>query len=188
MMGMYWFFDGCSPCSCSKKGAYPRNVLSTDLLFALQIYMASFWMGKLGGNTPKRHKLWSNSDFISKISDKAGYMSKEERQQLTGASLVDKYLDKNGKKRMVGNKNLKNSQSVPHFHLPRLCIPGLLCLPVSDLVSVISVHSASCSSSCVFSLSLFAPFASDVCVSVDADPLFHLCCHGVSCAMFPLKG
>ena len=39
-------------------------------------------MGRFGGSTPKRHRLWSNDpDLLTSIAGRAGYMSKQEMEQ-----------------------------------------------------------------------------------------------------------
>ena len=67
-------------------------------------------MGKFSAATPKRHRVWSNDPlFLTKIVSRAGYMSKEEQQSCV-VKTTRKYVDKNGVKRCVGNKDvLKNS-------------------------------------------------------------------------------
>ena len=76
-----------------------------------QAYVTTFYMGKFSGETPKRHKLWSN-DFrlLELIFGKAGYMSKVEQERCPGKT-TRKYTDRHGKVRHVGIKdNLRNSQ------------------------------------------------------------------------------
>ena len=76
-----------------------------------EAYVTTFYMGKFSGETPKRHKLWSN-DFrlLELIFGKAGYMSKVEQERCPGKT-TRKYTDGHGKVRHVGIKdNLRNSQ------------------------------------------------------------------------------
>ena len=69
-------------------------------------------MGKFGGKTPKRHRIWSNCEaLVNGILDEAGYMSKDEMKRLTGKPTVFRFIDKNGVRRHTGvQKNLKKSQ------------------------------------------------------------------------------
>ena len=69
-------------------------------------------MGRLGGPTPKRHWLWANADILEKLENAAGTMTKEDKSKCKGPSLVRRYIDKNGKKRVVGTEHLKSSQSL----------------------------------------------------------------------------
>ena len=68
-------------------------------------------MGRFGGETPKRHRLWSNDQLLLEgISCKAGYMFRAEQSQCPGQT-TKKYVDRNGVKRHVGIKEaLRNSQ------------------------------------------------------------------------------
>lgn len=71
-------------------------------------------MGAFQGQTPKRHRLWSN-DFklLEKVAEIGGSMSRADMAKLPGNDnpLVEKYLDKSGKKRHVGIAHrLKESQ------------------------------------------------------------------------------
>ena len=78
---------------------------------SLQVYVAHFYMGKFGGDTPKRHRLWSNDTWLlSRIAEKAGYMSRDEQNQCK-VKTTRKYIDAHGVKRCVGIKSvLRNSQ------------------------------------------------------------------------------
>ena len=73
-------------------------------------------MGRFGGSTPKRHRLWSNDpDLLTSIAGRAGYMSKQEMEQCVFRT-VRKYVDGNGVKRHVGNKEvLRESQCLCHL-------------------------------------------------------------------------
>ena len=65
-------------------------------------------MGCFGAATPKRHTVWSNDDFIKKLVEQGGYLSKKQRlENCKGEPLVDRYVDKRGLKRVKGNKNLR---------------------------------------------------------------------------------
>ncbi len=77
----------------------------------IQAWTTSFYMGRFGGETPKRHRLWSNDRvLLDGISRRAGYMSREEQMQCPGQT-TRKYMDRNGIKRHVGIKHaLRNSQ------------------------------------------------------------------------------
>lgn len=76
------------------------------------MFTTAFWMGKFGGPTAKRHRLWSNDQrLLHSIPDAAGTMTKAEMQSLPGGPLVKKYKDKAGMNRQVGIRDkLKASQ------------------------------------------------------------------------------
>lgn len=69
-------------------------------------------MGKFGGATAKRHRLWSNDhNLLQAIHSEAGHMRRAEMEALPGGPLVKKYRDKNGLVRCTGLKEkLKASQ------------------------------------------------------------------------------
>lgn len=71
-------------------------------------------MGKFGGPTAKRHRLWSNDQpLLLAISNAAGSMTKQEMDQLPGGPLVQKYRDRHGVLRCTGIKEkLKASQTL----------------------------------------------------------------------------
>lgn len=77
-----------------------------------EVFTCSFWMGAFDGQTPKRHRLWSNDmSLLESISSIGGSMSRKAMQQLPGAPLVKKYIDKSGKQRRMGiPERLKQSQ------------------------------------------------------------------------------
>ena len=68
---------------------------------------------KYGGPTPKRHKIWSNDEYlVNDITAEASSMTREEMAKLPGAPLVKKYVDKSGQQRCTGVRTrLKASQS-----------------------------------------------------------------------------
>ena len=76
-----------------------------------QVFTAHFYMGKFGGATPKRHRLWSNDEWLlHRIAERAGYMSRAEQDACPTKS-TKKYIDKNGVRRCVGIKDvLQKSQ------------------------------------------------------------------------------
>lgn len=69
-------------------------------------------MGKFGGPTAKRHRIWSNDqNLLYAIHDEAGSMTKKEMAMLPGGPLVTKYQDRHGLQRCTGIKDkLKASQ------------------------------------------------------------------------------
>ena len=73
-------------------------------------------MGKFGGPTPKRHRIWGNDPSqLQEIALRAGYMSRAE-QSASEVKTARQYIDANGKKRMVGNKSvLLSSQTLAFF-------------------------------------------------------------------------
>ena len=70
-------------------------------------------MGKFGGPTPKRHRLWGNDrEMLQAVASEAGYMSREEQDRCP-LKTARHYVDRKGIKRCVGNKDvLKNSQTL----------------------------------------------------------------------------
>ena len=61
--------------------------------------------------TPKRTKCWSSSPSIAALN--LGPITKQAIKACTVKS-TDVYVDKRGKKRYKGNKNLKSTQSLRH--------------------------------------------------------------------------
>jgi hypothetical protein len=90
-----------------------RLLLICLILLDAKIFRGDFWMGVYGSPTPERHTLWANANFIEPIICEAGKMPPGLKARLDGGghTLVDRYIDKHGKKRVKGNKNLKGSQS-----------------------------------------------------------------------------
>ena len=85
-----------------------------------EVYSTSFWMGKFGGATAKRHRLWSNDyNLLQEIHHEAGSMTRAEMASLPGGPLVKRYVDKSGLVRCTGLKEkLKQSQLLgPTFTL-----------------------------------------------------------------------
>ena len=70
-------------------------------------------MGNFGGETAKRHRLYSNDySMLNEITQKAGYMCKEDLKKFT-KTLVVKYVDILGVQRRVGKKKeLRDSQNL----------------------------------------------------------------------------
>ena len=72
-----------------------------------------------GGPTPKRHYAFSNCRHVANLN--AGKLrgwarvKKALKQDGKLQSLVDHYVDKQGKKRWKGNKSLRASESGTHF-------------------------------------------------------------------------
>ena len=69
-------------------------------------------MGMFRGETPKRHRLWSNCPvLINQVLERAGCMTEGKMGTFT-KTLCTKYIDRNGVQRRVGKKKeLKESQS-----------------------------------------------------------------------------
>ena len=69
-------------------------------------------MGAFNGQTPKRHRLWSNDENLLRIIvAKGGTLSRKAMKSLPGERLVKTYFDKSGKRRHVGiPERLKQSQ------------------------------------------------------------------------------
>ncbi|CAE6963842.1 unnamed protein product [Symbiodinium sp. CCMP2592] len=76
-----------------------------------EVWQGYFWMGLFNGPSPKRHRVWSNcKGIIDAISERAGFMSREQMGQLR-VRLANHYEDKNGVKRHTGKpKDLQKSQ------------------------------------------------------------------------------
>ena len=75
------------------------------------VWTPTFYMGKFGSASPKRHKVWSNDEgLLEAIFQRGGYMSREQ-QNACSTKLVRKYTDKKGVRRCVCLKDeLRNSQ------------------------------------------------------------------------------
>ena len=84
----------------------------------MQVWSCSFWMGAIGGNTAKRHRLWSNCiTILNEVTRQAGYLSRDKMLQLPGEALVRKYVDANGIRRHAGIPGkLKQSQYFDSSH------------------------------------------------------------------------
>ena len=71
-------------------------------------------MALYGGKTPKRHYMYSNSSHVNKIDlgKLRGWKVKKKILKDKGESvdLVDKYVDKAGKRRYKGNRSLRASE------------------------------------------------------------------------------
>lgn len=100
-----------------------------------------FYMGRFGGSTPKRHRLWSNDpDLLTSIAGRAGYMSKQEMEQCVFRT-VRKYVDGNGVKRHVGNKEvLRESQCL--CHLPYYVILFHAFVSQKQIVCLVSLETS----------------------------------------------
>lgn len=68
-----------------------------------------------GGPTPKKHYALSNSPVVGRLwVDKLrNWVATKKSLEAAGKAkpLVDKYVDKSGKKRWKGNKSLRSSES-----------------------------------------------------------------------------
>ena len=71
-------------------------------------YKVKVRMGEFGGKSEKPAWLYSNYQFIENIQD---HKTKTWTSKSRGTALVDTYIDRNGVKRIVGNKSLKLSQA-----------------------------------------------------------------------------
>ena len=93
-----------------------------------QVWTTTFYMGKFGSASPKRHKVWSNDGgLLEVIFQRGGYMSREQ-QTACSTKLVRKYIDKKGVRRCVGLKDeLQNSQRLGFTYVKSLefsiCFP-----------------------------------------------------------------
>ena len=89
-----------------------NKVSSGPLLVACswKVYSQRFWMQCYGAPTPKPTKVFSNSHLIGGLA--AG---KKPKAAEPAIKLVRKYVDKAGKQRVVGTKQLKASQSHPQL-------------------------------------------------------------------------
>lgn len=71
---------------------------------SFQVYSGMVYMGIFGSGSPKRHRMFSNDNFLlERLCAKAGYMSRAD-QQRCDKKLVKTYIDKQGVKRCVGIK------------------------------------------------------------------------------------
>ena len=81
---------------------------------AAEVAQVMWWMRHYGGPTPKRHYLYSNSAAVKQLDRgqlRGWKKEKTEREaQGTHRPLVDKYTDKQGKRRYKGNKTLRQSE------------------------------------------------------------------------------
>lgn len=75
-----------------------------------EVFSGFMYMGVFGSGSPKPHKLYSNDEsLLNAIIAKAGYMSRADQSRCE-VKTTTRYIDKNGKRRCVGNKSaLKES-------------------------------------------------------------------------------
>ena len=75
-----------------------------------QVWKVTFWMAHYDHKTPKRTSLWANTSLISKFwmgqLDKDDRAKQKKRQHKSGIMPVKKYIDKHGKPRYQGTKDL----------------------------------------------------------------------------------
>ena len=92
---------------------YENDVSINTSKRTCQVWSTSFYMGKFGGPTPKRHRIWGNDrDLLQAVASEAGYMSREEQARCP-LKTARHYVDRHGIKRCTGNKVvLKNSQTL----------------------------------------------------------------------------
>ena len=85
------------------------NYIST----CTQVFRCNFWMCFFDSKSPKRTSVWSNRSFIKKFW--LGKLSKKIRQDLKlkypDFYTTVKYVDKKGKKRYHGSRQLKSTQT-----------------------------------------------------------------------------
>lgn len=74
-------------------------------------------MGKFGGPTPKRHRIWgSDPSQLQEISLRAGRMTRAEQSSFQ-AKTARQYIDSRGQKRMVGNKSVLTESQTLAFEI-----------------------------------------------------------------------
>lgn len=74
-------------------------------------------MGKFGGPTPKRHRIWGNDPSqLQELSLRAGHMTRAEQSSFQ-AKTARQYIDSRGKKRMVGNKSVLTESQTLAFEI-----------------------------------------------------------------------
>ncbi len=92
-----------------------RGILKPPLA---QVYRCNFWMCFFGSKSPKRTALWSNSKLIKKFW--LGKLSKQVREKLQKEhptfKTVVKYVDKDGKRRFHGSKQLRSTQKLVYIY------------------------------------------------------------------------
>ena len=60
----------------------PKHIIINAQSPSPKVYRQAFWMGLLGGQTPKRLLAWSNDNLISALD--LGKLCREKRESLTG--------------------------------------------------------------------------------------------------------
>ena len=80
-----------------------------------QVYEASWYMLHYGASSPKRHVMFSNSPHISKlwVSRLVGW----KKSNNAGAKPCRTYHDRSGKKRFVGTRFLKGTETLGTHYL-----------------------------------------------------------------------
>lgn len=103
--GVYLFFTNHVCVKDKKNQNDPKNHCSHGFMHvSFQVYSGMVYMGIFGSGSPKRHRMFSNDNFLlERLCAKAGYMSRAD-QQRCDKKLVKTYIDKQGVKRCVGIK------------------------------------------------------------------------------------
>ena len=88
-----------------------NHVNARTIKQSLKVWTGVFYMGCFGGDSPKRHRIWSNDcGLVEAICERAGYMSRADQEKCP-VKTTRKYIDRNGVKRCVGIKDaLRQSQ------------------------------------------------------------------------------
>ncbi len=101
--GLWW-------CIEQPKGSLmDRHPAFQSLMGCTQVFRHCTFMGRFGAETAKPTWVWSNKPWVADI-EKHQVASNPRSQKM---QLVSKYVDKTGRARVSGNKNLKASQTYP---------------------------------------------------------------------------
>lgn len=88
--------------------------IETDCLFECEVHKGTWYMLHYGGPSPKRHYALSNAAAVGKlwVGKLKDWSTKKKQLAAEGKSVryVEKYIDKNGKKRWKGNRSLRSSE------------------------------------------------------------------------------
>ena len=98
--------------------AYTMHIIKLAVLFPLptQVFKISFWMAFFNHPSPKRTCCWSTRPeirgfWLGKLTKQAREAQKKKHPNF---KTCIKYIDKQGKKRFHGSKQLKSSGSLSH--------------------------------------------------------------------------
>ena len=79
----------------------------------IEVAKVNWWMRHYGSATPKRHYGYSNSQVVTRL-DKGKLYEHQRPPREKRIRTADAYIDKHGKKRYKGNKNLRPTENLEH--------------------------------------------------------------------------
>ena len=103
-----WFsMNGFFPCIIPYYNAY-----NWVLCISAKVYTFGWWMGMYGGQSPKRHRGYTNNPAAARLDLGVYKRSEQAKKKL---ETVRRYTTRDGRAAYVGTKNLRSTQSRAHF-------------------------------------------------------------------------